>query len=160
MLMGVVPMLGAGVAWWQRAGVPGRKTARAASPRHGQRPAELDDQRLIAELGQRFIALQAAWDACDVPALRDMTTEPMLRELCLQFPAPSERANFTQVLTLEAEIIGFDRLPSGCVASVAFSGLMRESAEVGASPFRELWMLTRSNADGAAWRLARQQTLL
>ena len=37
---------------------------------------------------------------------------------------------------------------------------MRESAEVGAPPFRELWMLTRSHANGAAWRQARQQTLV
>ena len=160
MLMGVVPMLGVGVAWWQRSGAIRGKAARSASASHVHRSAELDDERLLAELGRRFVELQAAWDACDVPALREMTTEPMLQELRLQFPAPSERANFTQVLTLQAEIIGFDRLPSGCVASVAFSGLMRECAEVGASPFRELWMLTRSNADGAAWRLARQQTLL
>ncbi len=160
MLMGVVPMVGAGVAWWQRAGAHRSKAPQRARAKPVHRLAELDDEHLLGELGRRFVELQAAWDACDVPALREMTTEPMLRELCRQFPAPSERANVTQVLTLEAEMIGFDCLPSGCVASVAFSGLIRESAEVGAAPFRELWMLTRSNAGGAAWRLARQQTLL
>lgn len=133
---------------------------RSARAKPAHRQAELDDEHLLGELGRRFVELQAAWEACDIAALRQMTTEPMLRELCRQFPAPGERANFTQVLTLEAEMIGSDCLPSGCVASVAFSGLTRESAEVGAAPFRELWMLTRSNADGAAWRLARQQTLL
>ena len=160
MLMGVVPMLGVGVAWWQRSGARAGKAVSSASPRHLPRPAEFDDERLLGELRRRFVDLQAAWDACDIPALRDMTTEPMLRELCSLFPAPSERANLTEVLTLQAEMIGFDRLPSGCVAGVAFSGLMHECAEVGATPFRELWMLTRSNAHGAAWRLARQQTLL
>lgn len=158
--MGVVPMLGAGVTWWRRAGAHKDSAARLASARHAQKPAHPDDERLLGELGRRFVELQAAWDACDVAALREMTTEPMLRELCLQFPAPSERPNFTQVLTLQVEMVGFDRFPSVCVASVVFSGLMRETAESGASPFRELWMLTRSNADGAAWRLARQQTLL
>ena len=155
--MGVVPMLGVGVAWWQRSGTHRVNVARPAC---AQRAPELGNERLLGELRRRFVKLQAAWDACDIPALRDMTTEPMLRELCLQFPAPSERPNCTQVLTLQAEMMGFDHLASVCVASVAFSGLMRESAEVGASPFRELWMLTRSHANGAAWRQARQQTLV
>ena len=151
-------MLGVGVAWWRRSGL--QRAAPATRAIALPRPTEADDARLLAELGQRFVELQAAWDACDVAALRDMTTEPMLRELCLAFPSPSDRANCTQVLTLQAEMIGFDHLPTGCVVSVTFSGLMRESADVGAAPFRELWMLTRSNVQGDAWKLARQQTLL
>ena len=46
------------------------------------------------------------------------------------------------------------------VVSVEFSGLLRESAEAGAVPFRELWLLTQSKREAAAWRLARHQALL
>ena len=141
--MGVVPMLGAGVAWcWSR------------------RTAEVQSARLTAELGRRFIQMQAAWDACDIAALRDMTTDTMLRELCLELPAEGDAPNSTHVVTLHTELLGFERVASACIASVAFSGLMRESSEAGTVPFRELWLLTRSNDDKATWKLARQQTLL
>ena len=136
-------MLGAGVAWcWQR-----------CSP-------DAQGARLAAELGRRFIQLQAAWDACDIAALRDMTTDTMLRELCLELPAAGEAPNCTHVVTLHTKLLGFQRLGSTCVASVAYSGLMRESAEAGAVPFGELWLLTRCNDDDATWKLARQLTLM
>ena len=141
--MGVVPMLGAGVVWCRQ-----------------RRSPDAQGAHLTAELGRRFIQMQAAWDACDIAALRDMTTDTMLRELCLELPAAGETPNCTHVVTLQTELLGFERLASACVASVAFSGLMRESAEGGAVPFRELWLLTRSNDDKATWKLARQQTLL
>ena len=117
--MGVVPMLGLGVAWWQRLGTHRVNGARPACAR---RAPELGDERLLGELRRRFVKLQAAWDAFHIPALRDMTTEPMLRELCPPFPVPSERPYCTQVLTLQAEMMGFEHLASGGVASVAFPG--------------------------------------
>ena len=46
------------------------------------------------------------------------------------------------------------------LASVEFSGLIRESAEKGAVPFRELWMLAAAKDGAPSWRLARQQALL
>ena len=141
--MGVVPMLGAGVAWcWPR------------------RNADAQGARLTAELGRCFIQMQAAWDACDIAALRDMTTDTMLRELCLELPAPGDIPNCTRVVALHTELLGLERLASACVASVAFSGLMQESADAGALPFRELWLLTRSNDANATWKLARQHTLM
>lgn len=145
MLMGVVPMLGAGVAWcWPRRTTPSLRS---------QAPS-------TAELGRRFIQLQAAWDACDIAALRHMTTESMLRELCLELPDAGDAPNCTHVVTLHTELLGFERLDSACVASVAFSGLMQESAQAGAVPFKELWLLTRSNENNAHWKLARQHTLM
>jgi hypothetical protein len=60
---------------------------------------------------------------------------------------------------LRCELIGFETLAQACVVSVEFSGLMREAAAGGAVPFRELWMLTQSNASDTGWRLARHQAL-
>ena len=54
--------------------------------------------------------------------------------------------------------IGLETIGIREVASVAFSGMIRESAEAGAKPFHEVWMLVRDA--GADWRLARHQALL
>jgi predicted lipid-binding transport protein (Tim44 family) len=50
-------------------------------------------------------------------------------------------------------------LNAAYLASVEFSGFIRESAEHGAVPFRELWMLARTKDEASPWRLARQQSL-
>ena len=66
----------------------------------------------------------------------------------------------TDVITLHAELLGLEELSADYLASVEFSGLIRESAEQGAVPFRELWMLACTKDGTPSWRLARQQALL
>ena len=107
-----------------------------------------------------FVDLQAAWDLGDVAVLREHTTPEMFAELLQELPMRGPGPNRTDVLTLHATLIGFERLGSRCLASVEFSGMIREHAEQGAMPFKEVWMLTSVEGDNAAWRLARQQALL
>jgi hypothetical protein len=64
------------------------------------------------------------------------------------------------VLTLHAELLGLEELGAAYLASIEFSGLIRESADAGAVPFRELWMLSATKEGAPSWRLARQQALL
>jgi len=107
----------------------------------------------------RFLRLQAAWDAGDVHALGHLTTPDMLQEL---LPVLSNRVggSRTDVITLHATLLGVEELGAAWLASVEFSGLIRESAEQGAVPFRELWMLAAAKDGAPSWRLARQQALL
>ena len=69
-------------------------------------------------------------------------------------------ASRTEVVTLHAELLEVEELGAAWLASVEFSGLIRESAEQGAVPFRELWMLAATKDGAPSWRLARQQALL
>ena len=123
--------------------------------------AALVDRAAVLEAARtRFLRLQAAWDAGDVQTLGNLTTPDMLREL---LPVLNERAagpSRTDVITLHAELLGVEELGAAWLASVEFSGLIRESAEQGAMPFRELWMLSASKEGPPSWRLARQQALL
>jgi len=125
-------------------------------------PAGFEREALLADLRAHFVRLQHAWDHAETATLRTLTTPEMLDELCLELPGCTEggRTTRTEVVTLRAELLGFESLAAVYVASVEFSGLLRESAETGAVPFRELWLLTRSKHDAAAWRLARHQALL
>lgn len=123
-------------------------------------PAGVDRALLLIDLRQHFVRLQAAWDIADHEAMRAMTTPDMLEELRAELPCCAVDSNYTEVVTLHARLLAFDDLAGADVVSVDFSGLIRESADLGAAPFRELWMLTRSKNDSSGWRLARHQALL
>lgn len=135
---------------------PASRVARAAEI---VLPAGFDHDVLLADLRRQFIALQAAWDGREVEVLRALTTPEMLSELCSQLPDCHGAPNRTEVITLQARLLGFDEVGSGYLASVEFSGIIRECDEAGAVPFRELWMLARPKHDVEGWRLARQLDL-
>lgn len=125
-------------------------------------PAGIDCAELLATLRQQFIALQRAWDQRDTDALRVLTTPEMLDELQadLQGSLASDAAACTEVVTLHAELLGFEVCADASVVSVHFTGLIRESVDTGAEPFRELWLLTQSKDEPSGWRLARHQALI
>jgi hypothetical protein len=125
-------------------------------------PAGMTMPTLLVELRCQFVQLQAAWDVRDLPTLSTLTTPQMLEELCFEWPggAPAGASSRTDVLTLDAVLLGFEELAGTQLASVEFSGLIREAADRGATPFRELWMLAKSNDHGSHWKLARHQALL
>jgi predicted lipid-binding transport protein (Tim44 family) len=135
-----------------------RRRAAGASAR------DVDEFLRVARLS--FVRLQAAWDAADLQALAALTTGPLAAELREELEARPPGPNRTEVLTLDARLLAMEELNGACIASVEFSGLIRERLDAGAAPFRELWMLARLNAAHAAgaaavpgWRLARVQAL-
>jgi predicted lipid-binding transport protein (Tim44 family) len=96
-------------------------------------------------------------------ALRAMMTDEMLGEIRQQL---SEREthtggqpNKTEVVMLEAQLLGIEDLGSGFMASVEFSGLIREDLSSGPSPFREVWNMTRTKEGSDGWLVAGVQAL-
>ena len=122
-------------------------------------PPALDGAEVLEAARSRFLRLQAAWDAGDVQALGHLTTPAMLEELLPVLTTRDGGPSRTDVITLHAELLGLEELGAAWLASVEFSGLIRESAEQGAVPFRELWMLACEKDGSPSWRLARQQAL-
>ena len=123
-------------------------------------PNGVDRALLLSDLCWHFVRLQAAWDAAEHETMSAMTTPDMLKELCAELACCAVAANYTEVVTLHAQLLAFDDLAGAQVVSVDFSGMIRESTEQAAAPFRELWMLTRSKSEPSGWRLARHQALL
>ena len=104
--------------------------------------------------------LQAAWDAADLPTLERLTTGPLLADLREQLPRAATVLNCTDVLDLQAQLLAFEELRDAFVAGVEFSGLIREQADVGATAFREFWLLAKVKPDGGeTWQLAQVQAL-
>ena len=122
-------------------------------------PAGFDRDVVLDAARTRFLRLQAAWDAADVATLQSLTTPDMLDELMHVLAARIAGPSRTDVISLHAELLGLEELSAVYVASVEFSGVIRESAEQGSVPFRELWMLASTKEDPPAWKLARQQSL-
>ncbi|MEP6739250.1 MAG: Tim44-like domain-containing protein [Caldimonas sp.] len=122
-------------------------------------PDGLDGAAVLDAARCRFLRLQAAWDEGDVQALGHLTTPDMLEELLPVLTGRGSVPNRTDVITLHAELLGLEEVSATYLASVEFSGLIRESAGQAAVPFRELWMLACTKDGSPSWRLARQQAL-
>jgi predicted lipid-binding transport protein (Tim44 family) len=118
---------------------------------------DVEDFLRVARLS--FVKLQAAWDAADLRALAALTTEQLLAELQDQLSERGPGPNRTEVLSLDARLLGIEELQEAFVASIEFSGLIRERLDDGAAPFRELWLLANMKAADRGWRLARVQAL-
>jgi predicted lipid-binding transport protein (Tim44 family) len=123
-------------------------------------PRGLDVDEFLRLARLSFVRLQAAWDAADLAALARLTTGPLLADLREQLEARGGAFNRTEVLDLQARLLAFDDLADAFVASVEFSGLIRESIDAPPVEFRELWMLTRLKPSVTeTWQLARVQAL-
>ena len=92
--------------------------------------------------------------------MRAHTTAEMLDELLQELPNRGPGANRTDVLTLRATLLLLEPVGTRLLATVEFSGMIRESLDDGAKPFREVWMLACLDAAKSQWRLARQQALM
>jgi predicted lipid-binding transport protein (Tim44 family) len=134
----------------------GRRQRSAALPV----PPGLDVSEFLRLARLSFVRLQAAWDAADLGTLERLTTGPMLADLREQLSARGGALNHTDVLDVQARLLAFEELREAFVASVEFTGLIREQADGDATEFRELWLLTRLKAQsGEAWQLAQVQAL-
>ncbi len=140
---------------------PLARLRRRVAARAGQAPApeaaEIEDLLRVARLS--FVQLQAAWDRADIGALSALATEPLLEELRCQLAERGPLPNHTEVLSLDARLLGVEEMSQAFVASVEFSGLIREELDAGAAPFRELWLLAKLKTAGGGWQLAQVQSL-
>jgi predicted lipid-binding transport protein (Tim44 family) len=60
---------------------------------------------------------------------------------------------------LQAHLLGIEEVGPGYLASVEFSGLIREDASASPNPFREVWNITRAKAGSGGWLVAGVQAL-
>jgi predicted lipid-binding transport protein (Tim44 family) len=126
-------------------------------------PAGFDSEGFLRAAKANFVTLQAAWDRSDIPALRAMMTDSMLGEIRTQLAEREAHTgvapNNTEVVMIEAHLLGIEELPDEYMASVEFSGMIREDLSAGPSPFREVWNMTKPKTGGSGWLVAGVQAL-
>jgi predicted lipid-binding transport protein (Tim44 family) len=125
-------------------------------------PAGFDVDSFVTAAKRNFVTLQDAWDRSDISALRSMMTDAMVVEIRnqlsereAQFPG---QPNKTEVVMLEAQLLGIEEQSDVYLASVEFNGMIREDASSGPSPFREVWNMSKSK-QGGGWLVAGVQAL-
>jgi predicted lipid-binding transport protein (Tim44 family) len=125
-------------------------------------PAGFDVAGFVAAAKQNFVTLQDAWDRSDIATLRSMMTDTMVSEIRSQLAERESQfpgqPNKTEVVMLEAQLLGIEEQAEAYLASVEFNGMIREDASAGPSPFREVWNMTKSK-HGGGWLVAGVQAL-
>ena len=126
-------------------------------------PAGFDTQGFVTAAKSNFVTLQDAWDRSDIPTLRSMMTDEMLGEIKAQLGERENhlggQPNKTEVVMLEAQLLGIEDLGQDYMASVEFSGMIREEPSAGPSPFREVWNMTKPKSGSSGWLVAGVQAL-
>ncbi len=126
-------------------------------------PAGFDAEGFLKACKVNFVTLQDAWDRADVQNLHAMMTDDMIEQIKTQLADRDSHtggiANKTEVLMLNAQLLGIEELNDVYMASVEFSGMIREDASAGASPFREVWNMTKPRNGGSGWLVAGVQAL-
>jgi predicted lipid-binding transport protein (Tim44 family) len=106
-----------------------------------------------------FIRLQAAWDKADINDIREFTTPEMFAELRMQIQERGASPNNTDTVTLNAELMGIETHENDYLASVKFSGMIKEADNAPAEPFTEVWNLSKPTSGQGGWVLAGIQQL-
>jgi predicted lipid-binding transport protein (Tim44 family) len=126
-------------------------------------PEGFDSEGFLRAAKANFVSLQAAWDKSDIPALRVMMTDVMLKEIQAQLAERESHTggggNVTEVVMIEAQLLGIEDLGEAHMASVEFSGMIREEPSAGANPFREVWNMTKAKDGRSGWLVAGVQAL-
>jgi predicted lipid-binding transport protein (Tim44 family) len=127
-------------------------------------PAGFDHDGFLTAAKRNFVTLQDAWDRSDMSTLRSMMTDEMLLEIRNQIADRDRQGGQatvqkTDVVMLEAQLLGIEELPTEYMASVEFSGMIREEPSAGPAPFREVWNMIKPKNGGAGWLVAGVQAL-
>jgi len=115
-------------------------------------PAGFDTAAFLANAKKQFIAIQGIWDRGDVEQLGQYLTDDLIAEFRPQIQAREGRPEHTEVVLLNAELLGIEAVAGGHLASVRYSGMLREAPGAEAFRFEEVWNLYK--AEDAGWLLA------
>ncbi|MFC5476389.1 Tim44 domain-containing protein [Paraherbaspirillum soli] len=131
----------------------GAGVANAASAAWGV-PADFDTAGFLRHAKTHFLRLQAAWDKADINDIREFTTPEMFAELRMQLQERGATVNHTDVVSLDAELLGIDTIGAEYLASVKFSGMIKEDEHAPAAPVTEIWNLSKPTTGQEGWILA------
>lgn len=116
-------------------------------------PAGFDTMTFLKVAKEQFVRIQGLWDRGDVEQLKEFLTEDLLTELSPQIREQAEQgAHPTEVVLLNAELLGMEQVAGGHLASVRFSGMLREEPGQEAFRFEEVWNLYKTADSG--WLVA------
>ena len=139
-------------ARFEATGVGAGATATAAVARNI--PADFDVEGFVRQAKLSFVRLQAANDRGDINDIREFTTPEMFAEIKMQLQERGGRAQETDVMQLNAELLEVVTEANRHIASVHFSGQLREEAHAAPEAFAETWHLVKPVDGSRGWNVA------
>lgn len=121
----------------------------------GRIPADFDVQGFVRNAKTSFIRLQAANDRRDLDDIRDYTTPQMYAEIAMQMQERGDAAQRTEVVSIDAQVLQVVTEGDRLIASVRFTGLVREDEAANPEPVDEVWHVERKlSGRDTAWLIA------
>jgi len=128
----------------------------AAAPSHQQWgvPSDFDSESFLRHAKSSFIRMQAAWDRGDTNDLREFTSPEVFAELKMQIQERNGAIDFTDVVSIDAQLLGIEKSATDYLASVQFNGMIRNAPDALAEPYVEVWNMSKPLAGSGGWVLA------
>jgi len=140
------PASGVGKSWFQPATADAVPAAQAFPP-------DFDAAAFTRHAKLNYTRLQQAYDDADVSAMRDVMTDEVYREIESDLSRSAPGAARTEIVNLDAQVLAVLIEGNHYVASVRFSGLLREGTGT-PEAFHETWHLEKPRLGGGGWLLA------
>lgn len=116
-------------------------------------PADFDVPGFVENAKHYFKRLQAANDTANLADLREFTSPELFEEFAAEI-RQRQGENYTEVVRLDAELLGIETQHGKYLASVRFSGLVREGRNAAPQTFDEVWNLSKPVQGAGGWILA------
>jgi len=117
-------------------------------------PPGFDERNFLENAKQFFATLQKAWDQGDLVSLREYTTPEMFATIQQDLAGRFDSSNQTDVVTINAQLLGIETADGHYFCSVQFRGMIREQQGTPASDFSEIWNLSKPVEGPGGWVLA------
>ena len=125
----------------------------ASATTTGTVPPGFDVEGFLRQAKLNFIRLQAANDRGDMDDVRQFTAPELFAEIRMQYQERGGKAQETDVMQLEAEVLEVVSDGANHVASVRFFGTLREDGGAPES-FAEVWHLAKPVDGSRGWTVA------
>lgn len=107
-------------------------------------PATFDSEAFLRDAKVKFIRLQAAYDQKNLQDLNDFTAPEVFAEIKVQLEEQGDALNQTEVINLNAELLDVSTQVDSTIASVRFTGTIKENNEP-ATQLDEIWHFRKFN---------------
>ena len=125
--------------------------AAAAQPAGNYFPPGFDAEGFARGSKSNFMRLQEANDRGDVQSLRDMMTPALFQEVEAEMRGRDNAPQKTEVLTLDAKVVEVVTEGDHYIASVRFTGLIRDDGAAQPESFSEIWHLQKPLSGKSGW---------
>lgn len=126
-------------------------TATAAPAATGNIPADFDVAGFIRNAKVGFIRLQAANDVGDLDDIRTFTSPEVFAEIKMSLGERGSEPQETDVVDLDAELLEVVEEDGRYIASVQFTGHIREGKDAAPEAFAEIWHVARPVSGKSGW---------